>query len=195
MSKDWIGDRHSTMVTLGASNHAQHERAHRDYYATEPKAAIRLLEVETFDKNIWECACGEKHLAKVFEEAGYKVRCSDIENRCGNEVLDFLQCKEKWNGDIITNPPYKYATEFVEKSLELLNDGNKVAMFLRIQFLEGKRRRKLYDINPPKCIYVSSTRLKCAMNGDFESMTGSAACYAWFVWEKGYKGDTVVKWI
>lgn len=195
MSKDWTGDRHATMVTLGASNHAQHERAYRDYYATEPKAALRLLDVETFDKNIWECACGEKHLAKVFEEAGHKVRCSDIEDRCGNEVLDFLQCKESWNGDIITNPPYKYGTEFVEKSLELLNEGNKVAMFLRIQFLEGKRRRKLYEIAPPKRIYVSSTRLKCAMNGNFDAMTGSAACYAWFVWEKGYKGDTVVKWI
>lgn len=23
---------------------------------------------------------------------------------------------------------------------------------------------------------------------------GSAAAYAWFVWEKGYKGETTVKW-
>lgn len=35
-------------------------------------------------------------------------------------------------------------------------------------------------------------------NGDFESMIkggGSAVSYAWFVWEKGYKGGTIVKWI
>jgi len=24
---------------------------------------------------------------------------------------------------------------------------------------------------------------------------GSAVAYAWFIWEKGYKGDTIVKWI
>jgi len=23
---------------------------------------------------------------------------------------------------------------------------------------------------------------------------GSAVAYAWFVWQKGYKGDTVIKW-
>jgi len=23
---------------------------------------------------------------------------------------------------------------------------------------------------------------------------GGAIAYAWFVWEKGYKGDTVLKW-
>lgn len=24
---------------------------------------------------------------------------------------------------------------------------------------------------------------------------GSAVAYAWFVWEKGYKGETTVRWI
>ena len=32
------------------------------------------------------------------------------------------------------------------------------------------------------------------MNGDFDVLNGSATAYAWFVWEKGYKGETVVKW-
>jgi len=37
----------------------------------------------------------------------------------------------------------------------------------------------------------------CAKNGDFESKKkeGSAVAYAWYVWEKGYKGETVIKWI
>ncbi len=36
----------------------------------------------------------------------------------------------------------------------------------------------------------------CAKNGDFASYDGrsSAMAYAWFVWEKGYKGETVVGW-
>ena len=77
-----------------------------DYYATDPIAAKLLLQVEDFSQRIWECACGEKHLAKVFEEAGYEVRSSDIVDRCGNEVYDFLSIENTyWNGDIITNPP------------------------------------------------------------------------------------------
>lgn len=33
------------------------------------------------------------------------------------------------------------------------------------------------------------------MNGDFERTAQSGAVsYAWFIWEKGYQGDTVVRW-
>ena len=64
---------------------------------------------------------GEKHLSNEFERNGYKVRSSDIVDRCGNEVYDFLSDDNKrWNGDIITNPPFKYATEFVRKALDII---------------------------------------------------------------------------
>lgn len=98
--------------------------------------------------------------------------------------------------DIITNPPYSKAQEFVEHALDISSDGCKVAMFLKIQFLEGKSRRALFDKHPPKTVYVSTGRLRCAMNGDFEKYAKSnAVCYAWYVWVKGYTGDTVIKWI
>ena len=32
-------------------------------------------------------------------------------------------------------------------------------------------------------------------NGDFDKYKSSAVAYAWFVWQKGYKGDTVIRWI
>ena len=98
--------------------------------------------------------------------------------------------------DIVTNQPYSLAKEFVEHALDISDDGRKVAMFLKIQFLEGKSRRELFEKYPPKTIYVSSGRLRCAMNGDFESSkNANAICYAWYIWVKGYIGDTVVKWI
>ena len=192
--------RQNIYVTLGASNHTYKKRQEEDFYATDPIAAELLLEVETFNKDVWECACGQKHLSKVFEDAGYTVRSSDIVNRCGNEVFDFLSDNnnKKWKGDIVTNPPYKYATDFIYKSLRIIDRGNKVAMFLKVQFLEGKERKKLYEKFPPKTIYVSSSRILCAKNADFSGMKaggGSAIAYAWFVWEKGYKGSTIVKWI
>lgn len=71
-------------------------------------------------------------------------------------------------------------------------------MFLKLQFMEGKARKELFKCHPPKTIYVSSSRLLCAKNADFEGMIaggGSAVAYAWYVWEKGYSGKTVVEWI
>lgn len=97
--------------------------------------------------------------------------------------------------DIITNPPYKLGTQFVKKALDISADGVKVAMFLKIQFLESQERWELFKEYPIKTVYVSTKRLNCAKDGDFDKFESSAVCYAWFVWKKGYKGDTIVKWI
>jgi hypothetical protein len=194
-SKDWIGNKKSIYTTLGASNHVEEEREENDYYATEPKATKLLLQLEEFSNTIWECACGEGHMAEVLKKAGYNVIATDLIDRgYGIGEIDFLQCQETFFGSIISNPPYKYAKEFVEHALELVPDGEKVAMFLKLQFLEGKARRELFKKYPPKTIYVSSSRLICAKNGEFDKVTSSAVAYCWYVWQKGYTGDTVVKW-
>ena len=196
--KDWVGNQNSIYKTLGASNHTDKEREANDYYATEPKALELLLDLEQFSHHVWECSCGEGHLSEVLKKRGHAVASSDLVDRgYGTGNVDFLQCSSTWCGDIITNPPYKYAREFAEHALELVADGRKVALFLKVQFLEGKARRELFEKHPPKTIYVASSRLLCAKNGEFQKMRdggGSAVAYAWFIWEKGYRGDTVVKW-
>lgn len=188
---------------MGASSHSSHDREVNDYYATEPKALSLFLDrlekdKVSLSKNIWECACGEGHLSKELIKRGFNVLSTDLIDRGFSEYnpIDFLNVPddEIEELDILTNPPYKYAQEFVEKALNIVADGNKVMMFLKVQFLEGQKRSKLFCENNPKYVYVSTKRLKCAINGDFESISSSATAYAWFVWEKGYKGDTVVRW-
>ena len=200
--KDWVGNKNSIYKTLGASNHTDKEREKNDFYATEPKALELLLEQEAFNHYVWECACGQGHLSDVLKAHSYDVKSSDLIDRgyVGTEIIDFLQSKgiDNFNRDIITNPPYKYAKEFVEHAINISIAGTKIAMFLKVQFLEGKARRKLFEKYPPKIIYVSSGRLLCAKNADFEGMRkggGSAVAYAWFLWEKGYMGETIVRWI
>lgn len=196
--KDWTGNSRSTHAVLGARNYAQNEREVNDYYATEPKAVRLLLEQEKFSPLIWECACGEGHLLKEIEKAGYQVYSTDLIDRGFGYVQDFLLSDSPpFDGfDIITNPPYSKASEFVDHALKIIEDGHKVAMFLKIQFLEGKSRKALFNKWPPKTIYVSSGRLRCAMNGDFERYAkANAVCYAWYVWQKGYTGETTIKWI
>lgn len=186
----------SLFINLGASNHSKHERQPEDYYATAPIAAKLLLEVESTLSNIWECACGEGHLAKVLDEAGKLGKATDLIDRGYGTVEDFLLNKELYhNGDIVTNPPYKYAQEFVEHSLSKVDEGHNVCMFLKVLFLESQSRKELFTKYPPKTIYISSSRINCAKNGDFKTYNSSAIAYAWYVWIKGYNGETVIKWI
>lgn len=195
-SKNWKGDSNSVYKTLGASNHTSEDREIHDYYATEPKAAELLLELESF-KNILEPSCGEGHLSKVFVDNGIKTTSSDLVDRGYGTQKDFFEY-DKWDGDIVTNPPYKYAKEFIEHALNIIPDGRKVAMFLKIQFLEGKKRKSLFKNSPPRTLYVSCSRLLCAKNADFDEVIrkgGSAVAYGWFVWEKGFKGKTTIEWV
>ena len=194
--KDWTGNDKSVFTCLGASNHVIESREVNDYYATEPIAAELLLQIEPELNNIWECACGEGHLAKVFGRENKLKRASDIIYRgYGEGNIDFFKEIAIWQGDIVTNPPYKYAKEFVEHALKVIESGRKVCMFLKLTFLEGKARKELFKKYPPKIVYVSSSRICCAKNGDFNSYPSSALAYAWFIWEKGYNGATIIKWI
>lgn len=183
MPKDW-------------SNIRNPDAAQHDYYATPPKAVEMLLELEDFKHIIWEPACGEGHISKVLEAHGHHVISTDLIDRgYGLGNVDFFSISENPGGDIITNPPYKYAQEFVEHALRISEEGTKIAMFLKIQFLEGKSRRFLFDHHPPTTVYVSSDRIRCAMNGNFEAETErSATCYCWFIWHKGHYGPTNIKW-
>lgn len=166
----------------------------KDYYATDPKAVELLLKKETFTKNILEPACGEGHISKVLTKHGYNVYSSDIVDRGFGEVKDFFNF-EYCRTDIITNPP-KDILEFLKHALNIVPNGIKIALFLRTLFLEGKERGRFFKENPPKKIYVSSSRLICAKNGDFEKYKQSnAQSYSWFIWEKGFKGEPTVDWI
>ncbi|MEG2541547.1 MAG: NAD(P)-dependent oxidoreductase, partial [Clostridia bacterium] len=115
--------------------------------------------------------------------------------------LDFISIEKpiRENVDILTNPPYTFAKEFVLKAIELLSPKRKCFMFLKLQFLEGKARfKELFSKFPPKTIYVFSSRIMCAKNANFKEMEaggGSAVAYAWFVWEKGYNGRTTINWL
>lgn len=200
--KDWTGNKKSTFVTLGANNHCDHEREIDDYYATDPKALEVFLDKIEEDgiklhNNIWECACGEGHLSKVLESRGYKVWSTDLVDRgYGNGNTDFLKSiPDSWCGDVLTNPPYKYAKEFVEKALEVTRIGAYIVMFLKIQFLEGQGRRELFKKYPPKYVYVNSARQTCYINGDMSRKMSSPSCYCWFVWEKGFNGEPIIRWI
>ena len=195
--RDWLGNSKSIYTTLGASNHSDSGRAENDFYATDYRAIDDLLESGAkLSHDVWEVSCGRGDLSERLKQFGYNVRSSDLFDRgYGESGIDFLKTNEKWNGTILTNPPYKLAKEFCEHALDIVTPGNNIYMFLKLQFLEGKSRKKLFDRKELKTVYVSRDRIKCAKNGDFGISGRSAVAYCWFQFEKGYNDYPTIKWM
>lgn len=201
-NKDWTGNGNSIFKMLGASNHTDKEREKHDFYATHWSAIDLLKKKIDLPKQILEPACGTGCLSERLTELGHEVKSYDLIDRGYGKVQDFFKMTEPpFEGDfaIVTNPPYKYATEFVLHSLELVPEGSLVCLFLKTTFLESKGRyNKIFVTTPPVKVLQCIERVLCAKNADFDYMRkhgGSAVSYAWFVWRKGQYGQTILDWI
>ena len=174
------------------------ERVENDYYATPPESTLALLEKEYFFGKILEPCCGEGHISEVLKNNGYEVVSNDLVDRGYGEFNeDFLISEDLLAENVITNPPFKYAKEFIEKSLEITT--GKVAMFCKIQLLEGVARRELFENTPLRTVYVFTKRQNPLRNGSPTDENGkkwaSTMCFAWFVWEHGYEGNPQIEWL
>ena len=130
-----------------------------------------------------EPACGSGTIVKVLSNAGYDVTESDI--RKGSDFLALTAGAE----NIVTNPPYKQAFEFVEHAKIVAK--RKIAMLLPLEFLGGQRRFTLYQDRrfPLKVVYVFAERLTFGEGKMFPT------AHAWFVWERGCRSQPRVDWI
>lgn len=153
--KDWTGNAGSIFKTLGASNHTDRERETDDFYATSPRAIDALLEYADMHlpHKIWEPSCGTGCLSLRLMELGYDVISTDLIDRgFGTGGVNFFEQRQMPDGCqcIVTNPPYKYATEYVRHSLRLLPDGGWLCLFLKTTFAEGQERyREIFSPTPP----------------------------------------------
>ncbi len=166
-----------------------------DYYPTPPEATEALLRVERFQGAIWEPACGEGAISDVLKAHGHEVVSTDLVNRgYGQYPIDFLMEYRSLAPNIVTNPPFKMALPFIENSLRLTS--GKVAMILRLAFLEGRARKAMFENTPIARIYVFSSRLKWqrGRQATDDDAAGMIA-FAWFVWEHGYTGRPTLGWI
>ena len=147
------------------------------------------------DKNLWECSCGDGAISKILENNGYNVFSSDLIDRGYGKQSDFMTYQENvGGGDIITNPPFKLILPFLEHAIKLLENGNKLIFLMRLLCLEGKQRNEFFKKYPIKYVYIHTTRIACTLP-DVQTKPASAIAYAWYVWEKGYEGETVIRWL
>jgi hypothetical protein len=146
-----------------------------------------------------EPACGEGHIAEVLREYFPQVRASDVFDYAydGQRVHDFLGDAPLPHGEvdwIITNPPFGLRAEkFVLRALELARVG--VAMFLRLQWLEGVGRyNAIFQPYPPTIIAQFVERVPLH-KGRWEPEGDTLTAYIWIVWLKGNSSPTRMFWI
>lgn len=166
-----------------------------DWYPTSPEATRAILDQETFTGSIWEPAAGDGAICKVLNEYGYQdILATDLVYRgYGEGDHDFRTSNYKAD-NIITNPPYNMAQEFIELSLERTT--KKVVMLLKLQFLEGQKRKLFYQNVPLSKVYVFSKRVNFYRNGEQGKLGSSMIAFSWHVYDHNYKGkDPVIKWL
>jgi len=178
--------------------------ADHTYYATDPLSVRALLDaVPDIGGVIWDPACGTGNISKELEQhpGVADVISTDLVDRgYGVGNVDFLSIpgSRRTTDWVVTNPPYKDAKAFVERSLAVSKVG--VAMFLRIQFLEGQSRRSWHMSAPLSDVLVFSSRQAVFRNGEqVNPATGrkwaNTFCFAWFVWRKGYTDKPRISWL
>ena len=166
-------------------------REKNDFYATPEESTEKLLRVVTFRGRIYEPCCGQGHISEVLVKHGYEVFSSDLVDRgYGTPRVDFLMETQK-HDNIVTNPPFKNALEFAERALELSR--YKVALLLKLSFLEGVARRNFFKRYPPEKVWVFSQRQALMKNG--ETHSGGMLALAWFVWTKGNIESPTIGWV
>lgn len=169
-----------------------------NFYATHPSCTADILREEEFYKDVLEPFCGVGSMSEVIKQHGHNVLSYDIVDRGYGLVGDFYQVdfpRRKY--DIITNPPYDNVIDVVLRCLDICKE--KVAVLMPLRYLSsGSRYNELYKKCPPKRVYVYQERICIAKNADFEKYNDVGAnmeIYAWYIWERGYKGTTELKWI
>lgn len=175
-------------------------RVKDDFYATPSEATEALFEVEKFWGNVVEPACGNGMMSEIIKKYN-KVSSSDLYDRgYGYIGIDFLTNDKHFMyqpQNIITNPPFSLFQEFAERALKMATD--KVALFGKLQALEGQKRATFMENSPLKTVYVFKKRINPMRNGISVDESGkkwaSTMAFAWYVWEKGYKGEPVIRWI
>ena len=185
-----------------------------DYFPTPPMALTTFLTELIInhykllpDYLCWEPACGDGRLSEILKttEGGRSILSTDIVHR-GYVKQDFTwdffdtelimgTLHDSWTGDILTNPPFKLAEQFLHQAMKITGDTSKIYLLLRSMWQEGKGRyARIFSVYPPDYIYQASGRIKFTRG---TGTGGGMVPYSWFIWDKSIPNEgkeTKLRW-
>lgn len=167
------------------------KRFENDHYPTPPIATYSFLKEfrsSAYFGRILEPCSGTGWMAKELFNNGHRVKAFDlypydrylVDTHIGYDV--FSHNPDDYDS-LITNPPYRDDMPF--KIAEwAVPRFNMVAMFLRINFLEGIKRYDFFKKYPPAFIYTMSNRHSHVFENDIlENQFKGMMFYMWVVWD------------
>ena len=168
-----------------------------DDFPTPPWATRALMEhiieqdwgqmpfTRTKSLSVLEPACGRGHMAQALNEYFGTVTAADVHDYGYGKIADFLTnvCAPASYDWVITNPPFRRAEEFIQRSLPIARRG--VAMLVRTVFIESVGRyERLFSQALPSIVAPFVERVPM-IKGRLDRKASTATSYAWVIWEKG----------
>lgn len=165
-----------------------------DWFASPPwsaRAGAEIVkDIDPDARTLWEPACGDGIMARCIIPYFSELWASDIEPQGYGRRHDFLRGEPfvfpNW---IITNPPYGYAQQFVERALQIANSG--VAVLCRTSFIETVGRYNLHN-NWLTDFCPFSERVDMQL-GPWNPECASMTSYSWFIYHKERRFEAITR--
>lgn len=175
------------------------DRDPNDWYVEPYECSLALFDLETFEGKVWDPACGRGNILRSAISSNIDAIGTDIvvRNESCSKKMNFLEEEPDFEfQNIVSNPPFGVAEDFVRKSIEIVPAGGKVAMILPMVWLSGfSSKRDWLPYSPLKKYFSISPRPSMPPGAVIEAGVkagNGTKDFAWFVWEKDYCGDATV---
>jgi hypothetical protein len=178
------------------------ERDPHDWYVEPSECSAALFSMEYFEGVVWDPACGLGRIVAQARLAGLDAVGTDLVRRSSlcADSFDFLKRSfEPEFCNIVMNPPFSLAEEFVREALRITPTGGKVAAILPLVWVSGfSSKRDWLPNSPLKTLYPISPRPsmppgKVVASG-IKPGNGTKD-FAWLVWQNGYSGNASVRFM
>lgn len=162
----------------------QGQRRAHDFYPTPWPATEALcqflIERGELPADVDEPCCGDGAIASVLAGHGIEVHATDLIDRgFGAAGIDFLQ-RQPTSPNLITNPPFKLAAEFIERAHRLYPGLR--AFLLKVQFWNAAGRLPLFRSQPPRWVLPLTFRM------DVTGQGAPTMDVMWCVWGTATRG-------
>lgn len=191
------------MPTQKKKNAHLWDRNDNDWYVEPSVCSLALFDVVQFKGPVWDPACGMGRILKSAQVSGFDTIGSDVEKRTDDcdFLADFLSNHSlpEVEFDVVTNPPFAIAEDFVRKTIDILSHGRRGAFVLPIVWMAGfSSKRDWLPSSPLRYVLPISPRpsmppgeVLCAG----ERPGNGTKDFAWFVWEKGFTGKPALEFL
>lgn len=181
------------------SKRSGYERDPYDWYVEPAWTVEALAEREPFHGTILDPCAGQGTIPAVFAARGHRALAGDIVDRGYPDTIDadWFDLSGFWRervfDNIVSNPPYGRATEFIE--LALARARRKVAVLVRTDFLASQIRYPLFTRGPTARVYIFSRRPNIPPGGREVVPHGGQHDFCWIVWEHDHFGPPTIHWL